>query len=243
MKNTILILSILLNVGLLTGSLFVIKSLGGIQYMLWKMKNRGVTGTYEHRKSIFEMLPNETKDIIFLGDSLTEQCEWSEMLQDARVKNRGISGDMTVGLLNRLQEVTDRQPAQIFLLIGINDLLFHDADYVIENYKTIVHRILSETPDTELLLQSLLPVNNEIRDFDIANTTIQTVNAAIQDIAKNSNLKYINIHPLLTDAKGNLDTQYTSDGIHLNGKAYRVWKETVQNLIVQSSKFNSSIVQ
>lgn len=233
MKNTILILSILLNVGLLAGSLFVIKSLGGIQYMLWKMKNRGVAGTYEHRKSIFEMLPNETKDIIFLGDSLTEQCEWSEMLQDARVKNRGISGDMTIGLLNRLQEVTDRQPAQIFLLIGINDLLFHDADYVIENYKTIVHRILSETPNTELLLQSLLPVNNEIRDFDIANTTIQTVNGAIQNIAKNNNLKYINIHPLLIDTKGNLDAQYTSDGIHLNGKAYQIWKEAVQSAIGQ----------
>lgn len=199
--------------------------------MLWKMKNRGVTGTYEHRKSIFEMLPKSEKDIILLGDSLTEQCEWSELLGDARIKNRGISGDMTIGVLNRLKEVTDRKPVQIFLLIGINDLLFHDADYVIENYKTIVNRILAETPETQLVLQSILPVNNSIRDLGITSTTIQKVNTFIQQLAHKHNLKYLNIHPLLQNQAGNLDEQYTTDGVHLNGIAYQIWGKEIKKIM------------
>lgn len=233
MKNLILILSILLNIGLVAGSLLTIKSLGGFKYMLWKMKNRGATGVYEHRKSIFEMLPKDSLDIIFLGDSLTEQCEWSELLGNSKIKNRGISGDSTVGLLNRLKEVTDRQPAQIFLMIGINDLLFHDADYVIKNYKVIVDRILNESPKTQLLLQSLLPVNNNMRDLGISSASIQKVNAAIQTIAEDKNLTYINIYPLLLNQAGNLDEQYTTDGIHLKGSAYQIWKKGLESSIDQ----------
>src|SRR6185312_511847 len=77
---------------------------------------------YLQRVSHFETLPQTKGDIIFLGNSITDGAEWPELFNDIRVKNRGISGDITAGVIHRLDEITNRKPAKIFLLIGVNDL-------------------------------------------------------------------------------------------------------------------------
>lgn len=227
MSRILLILSLALNLGLIAGCFYVVQSLGGFQYMWFKMKNRGVSGVYAHRANLFETMPAKDSTIVFLGNSITEQCEWRELLDNPKIVNRGISGDMTKGVLNRLETITSQHPQKLFLMIGINDLLFHDADYVIENYRQIVQNIQVQSPETEIILQSILPVNNQVRQIGISNDTIKKVNKAIQSMAEEFSLRYLNIHQLLTDTKGNLDAQYTVDGIHINGKAYMVWKEAL----------------
>ena len=69
---------------------------------------------YHQRVSLFRSLPQTTGDIVFLGNSITDGGEWTEMFADQKVKNRGISGDITPGLLNRLDEVYNRKPAKVF---------------------------------------------------------------------------------------------------------------------------------
>ncbi|QKZ15828.1 hypothetical protein HU175_19850 [Spirosoma sp. KUDC1026] len=78
--------------------------------------------SYEQKRTLFESLPNTKKEIIFLGNSISDFGEWAELFDDPHVKNRGISGDLSFGVLARLGEVTASKPAKIFLLIGINDL-------------------------------------------------------------------------------------------------------------------------
>jgi hypothetical protein len=69
---------------------------------------------YWHQKEThFRSLPNEANEIIFLGDSITDGCNWSEMFHDLRVKNRGISADITDGVLDRLDEVVESKPLKI----------------------------------------------------------------------------------------------------------------------------------
>ena len=70
-------------------------------------------------------MPDTPNEIIMLGNSITDGCEWSELFQNSNIKNRGISGDITEGVLYRLDEVTRSKPAKVFLLIGINDLHWH----------------------------------------------------------------------------------------------------------------------
>ena len=77
---------------------------------------------YYHKKAHFENLPNTQDEIIFLGNSITDGCEWSELFQDLRIKNRGISGDITEGVLQRLKEVTESKPSKVFIMIGVNDI-------------------------------------------------------------------------------------------------------------------------
>lgn len=207
---------------------YLINALGGFSYMWFKMNNRGVTGVYQHRVELFEAMPLDSSAIVFLGNSITEQGEWGELLEHPMVRNRGIAGDMTDGVLRRLSTITQARPSQIFLMIGVNDLIMRSPADIITNYRKIVHQIQEQSPDTHLVLQSLLPVNNQVKQTSIKNKDIQTINKAISAIAAEKKLSYLNIAKHLSDADGNLAAEYTHDGIHLNGKAYMVWKKMIQ---------------
>jgi hypothetical protein len=50
------------------------------------------------------------KDYIFLGNSITAGTDWVKLLNLPQAKNRGISGDITFGILDRLQDVIDGKP-------------------------------------------------------------------------------------------------------------------------------------
>ena len=71
--------------------------------------------TYYHQRwTLFQSLPQTKGDIIFIGNSITDGGEWSELFNDLRVKNRGISGDISAGVIKRIDEVVKRKPAKQF---------------------------------------------------------------------------------------------------------------------------------
>ncbi len=91
---------------------------------------------YWHKQSQFEILPSSESEIIMLGDSITDEGEWTELFRNLNIKNRGISGDTTIGILNRLHTLIASRPKQIFIMIGINDLLGNQTTQkVLENYQ------------------------------------------------------------------------------------------------------------
>jgi Lysophospholipase L1 and related esterases len=94
---------------------------------------QGKYGTYyDQRATLFENLPITPSDIVFLGNSLTDGCEWAELFENPHIKNRGISGDVVLGIYDRIDPILKGKPAKIFLLTGINDVS-HDltADSVL----------------------------------------------------------------------------------------------------------------
>jgi lysophospholipase L1-like esterase len=182
---------------------------------------------YYQKKSLFEQLPNSENEIIFLGNSITDGCNWAELLQDPRIKNRGISGDVTDGVLDRLREVTESKPKKIFLMIGINDLARgRSVDYVLNNIKRIIKAIQDQSPGTELFIQSVLPVNPDFTVFpDHVNKSheVKEVNQGLIKICAHYELQYIDIYSHLTDKEQKLSADYTNDGLHLTGAGYIVW--------------------
>ena len=72
---------------------------------------------YHQRLTHFKSLPQTKDDIVFIGNSITDGAEWSELFNDLRIKNRGISGDVSAGVLNRIAEVAKRKPAQFFFYL------------------------------------------------------------------------------------------------------------------------------
>ena len=70
------------------------------------------------RSGLFDILPVDSTDIVFLGNSLTDGCEWHELFADNRIKNRGISGDTASDIHRRLGSVVKGQPAKIFHMAG-----------------------------------------------------------------------------------------------------------------------------
>lgn len=115
---------------------------------------------YQQRATLFEKLSIDSTDIVFLGNSITDICEWSELLGDKRVKNRGIIGDTAQGVFERLDPILKGRPSAIFLLIGINDVSHNvAADSIVRCIAKISEKVAKDSPKTKLYIQSILPVN------------------------------------------------------------------------------------
>lgn len=187
---------------------------------------------YEQRASLFEVLPTDPQDIIFLGNSITNGCEWGELFQDIRIKNRGISGDITTGVYDRLDPILKGRPAKLFLLIGINDLAKGiPADTIAQNIRKILQKIRRDSPATKLYLQSVLPVNDcygKFKDHTSKGKAAEYLNASLRLIAEENHATYIDLWSHFVDpVSGKMNPVYTNDGLHLLGKGYLLWREII----------------
>lgn len=121
---------------------------------------------YYQRATLFEELPVSSNGIIFLGNSITNNAEWMELFHNKHVKNRGISGDICMGVYDRLDAILKGKPAKIFLLIGINDVSRGtSADTIVSRIGMIARKIKADSPKTKLYLQSVLPVTDYYNMF------------------------------------------------------------------------------
>jgi lysophospholipase L1-like esterase len=183
---------------------------------------------YEQKTSLFRKLPKTKGSIIFLGNSLTDIAEWSELWQNPKVKNRGISTDNTFGVLARLEEMLEEQPSKIFLMIGINDIARGIPDsLIVNNYRRIIATVQRLSPKTKLYIQSLLPTNNsfvEYRGYQNKDNHIQAVNRELAALCTGTNPVFVDLYPHFLDGEGKLDRRFTNDGLHLTVEGYLLWK-------------------
>jgi lysophospholipase L1-like esterase len=193
--------------------------------------NKALKAHYYQQKEHFESLPNTKNEIIFLGNSITNNCEWAELFGNPNVKNRGIGGDDTDGILERLSEVTESNPAKIFIMIGVNDLAnLKTTDYIVNNYKKIISRIIESTTDTKIYIQSILPTDDAIH-VNQKNTYIIEINDQLKQIALSNKLTYIDLFSIFKLENNQLNPEYSLDGLHLNCKGYLAWKKAIEKYV------------
>ncbi|MDZ7881257.1 MAG: GDSL-type esterase/lipase family protein [Saprospiraceae bacterium] len=197
------------------------------------MKNRGqgIVSLKNHRHTHLQSLPTPTGKIIMLGNSITAECEWAELLQNDSIVNRGVIGDGTFDILERLTPIIAAKPKKIFLLIGVNDLLFHPLSTIAENYEKIVKRIQEETPNTQLYVESILPIHNDLRRNGLKNEDINTLNGQIFELSKKHKLTYIDVASQLKNREGGLKETLSLDGVHINGEGYVIIRDILKNYL------------
>jgi lysophospholipase L1-like esterase len=182
---------------------------------------------YRARVAKFEQEPVATGNIVFLGNSITEGGNWAKLLADSTVINRGIGGDITFGVLARLDDVIRRKPAKLFILIGINDIGMDIPDAVIaDNYRKIIGRVKAGNPATKIYVQSLFPLNPDVQGFPQhydKQEHVRNVNGLLKKVAADTGCQFVNLVPLFLDSQKRLNAKYTGDGLHLNELGYQVW--------------------
>jgi len=174
--------------------------------------------------SSFEAFPLVPDDIVFLGDSITEGGPWEELFPDLRVRNRGIGGDTSDGVLERLEQITRATPAKVFLLIGTNDLYRGDSDdEIVANITEILDRLKQETPDTEVYLQSVLPRAPSYR------AAVEALNARLAEVALERGSAWVDLYPAFVDPEtGGIRAELSNDELHLLGPGYALWREQIE---------------
>ncbi len=189
-----------------------------------------VSHNFSGRTSLFSVLPRRPGAVVFIGDSMTARCEWSEILENPAVINRGIDADSTDGVLKRLGGITGMKPDKIFLMIGINDIAIGiDPSRVVNNYRLIIETIRKESPGTKLYVQSIIPINKY--RVDVPPDRIERVNESLRDLSRRYGITFLDIASLVKDKGGRLREDLTYDGVHLTGEGYLIWKKVVEKYI------------
>lgn len=187
---------------------------------------------YYQRVSLFDTLPSDSSDIIFLGNSITNGCEWCELFSDPHVKNRGINGDTSRGVRDRLQSTLKGRPSKVFLMIGVNDIANGASpDSVINVMKQIIDRTASLSPSTRLYVQSILPINDTYNIFwghMDKSEQIKEYNAKLEQLCKERGVEFIDLYShFCIPGTDKMNLSYTNDGLHLMVDGYLKWRDII----------------
>ena len=172
---------------------------------------------------------------VLLGDSLSLWFP-GELMPGRRVWiNQSISGEKTQGLLDRLALLDDNDVEAVFLMIGINDLIWGKSDAeILANYKKIVSELKAEHPDTQIVVQSILPHSGENSTWEsrdkllaLPDDRIVGMNNALKKIASDNDAYYLDLYPIFVTGDGDLRPDLTTDGLHLNRQGYLVWRSAI----------------
>lgn len=173
---------------------------------------------------------------VLLGDSISLWFPQDLLPAERAWLNQGISGETSDGLRQRLSLIDQTHPQTILVMIGINDLIRGvDDSVLLENYRAIVRYLRQAHPNSQIVVQSILPhagkgTNWEGRDrlLTVPNSRIRHLNDALRAIATNQGVYYLDLYSVFTNAQGDLHSSFSTDGLHLNPQGYLVWRTVLQ---------------
>lgn len=162
-----------------------------------------------------------------LGDSLTYEGNWSQLLHRDDIINEGINGDTTYGMLYRLDAMNLLHVKTVCIMAGINDLASgENADDIFDRYEMIIEYF--RNLNIHVIIESTLYVSQDMYEYEFFNSKVAKLNAHLQNFATEHSLQFLDINSHLSD-NSILNTRYTVDGVHLNSAAYEVWGEVLCN--------------
>jgi len=197
------------------------------------------------KKDVGALPSSTTSTIVMLGDSITEGFftagAMPEKILGLPVVDEGIGGDVigtttsTVGVVSRLEQVKQAKPAIVFVMIGINNLWDPKtpAESTIEKYEQMVPLLKAAAPNAKLVFESVLPTTGKM---NYVNPKVLQLNARIKELASKNGAAWLDLHSLMKNDKGELNPDFTKDGVHLKGPAFDVWLKALQETASQILK-------
>ena len=229
----LLTVSLIMNFAALGAIVHVIRGRGGMAYLksiVLKDNEATVDAGSRARRQMYGSLPLPLRrPVVFLGDSITVACEWHEVYRsDHPILNRGIGGDTSLGVLERIAEICRLDPVAVFLMIGTNDpqMLGATTEETRDNIRAIMDAILKESPDARIYLQSVLP--SRVPKF---NAWSEDLNRKIRPLCDGWRIQNLDMRGEFSDESGGLHARYSYDGLHLNSEGYLLWRERIRPIL------------
>ena len=166
-------------------------------------------------------------DIVFFGDSLTYYGDFASVFPGQVVCNLGLRGDTIKGMIDRVEQVRMLEPKQVFLMAGINDVAHVSLDEFEEIYNSLLDAISQALPKATIIIQNMLPVNNQDFSISCENNQIRACNSKIKTIARLRNLIYLDVYSIY-DEDGKLPLKLTKDGLHISHESYSRWYKLLE---------------
>ena len=210
--------------------------------------------TYFKRINNFKENPIGRNKVVFLGNSITNGLrKHFSQFNRSDIVNRGIDGDISLGVLERLNEIIYYKPKAVFILIGINDF-FNDLTkmpevtpkFVSKNIFNSAKIIKKGSPKTKIYLQTILPINTQQYQDKLKKDTGNSyywlepgfeinINEQIIEtneiLRNNDTFQVIDLHPLFIDKNSIMNKEYSTDGVHLNKLGYQKWIDIINPVL------------
>lgn len=156
---------------------------------------------------------DKNADIVFIGDSITDFYPVKEYYPQYKVANRGIAGDTTTGLKDRIDfSLYALNPKAVYMMIGINNIgnMFYD-------YEKLLKGIKKNLPDSKVVIASLTPIG-------WGNEPVVEANKKIVNYCEKYSYTYVDLyaHMVDTDDYYKIDDSCFTDGIHPSEKGYDI---------------------
>ena len=178
-----------------------------------------------------------TDSLTFLGDSITAHMESRADVRAAQIwasKARYLNLDSRItyakivapdtGEEELIADVAARiRPPYLLVALGVDYGVYYyrnEPQTFAKYYEKLLDALSAASPDTKILLQSVLPVAESCKA--LTNEMIDRTNTVIREIAARRGLSYLDTQSVLRDENGFLRAEYcySEDGIHLTAKAY-----------------------
>lgn len=188
---------------------------------------------YRAQVALHQAFKKSNKDLVFLGNSITFWADWAELVPNHKqLKNRGIPGDNSFGVLERLDDILSGKPRMLFLMIGINDLAQGIPENILlGNIKRITKRTKEMSPKTALIIQSILPTNksfNTLNDHYKVQDRLPVINEKLKSLAEDQNVQYLDLYVHFINSEGLLKKEFSWDGVHLTLAGYQQWVQVLK---------------
>ena len=189
-------------------------------------------------------LSDDFSGVLFIGDSRTVGLsEYGNLGQAEVFASSGMSVfnlfDSQVKMKDQqkktLEQVfSERQFDTIFFMLGINEMGY-EYSAIVKGYQKAVDRVRELQPEAVLVLEANLHVTEEKSSKSPVynNERIEALNQDIRKMAEAGGDHFIDVNEVFDDGKGNMASQFSSDGAHVLGKYYSVWVDWIRQQVTQ----------
>lgn len=164
------------------------------------------------------------KDDLFLGDSITDSLSFYDILDESNIIAKfGLTTRKSTDIIDN---IIKKNPRNIYIMLGTNDILTGEGSQkFIEDYTKLVQIIKEKLPDTNIYINSILPVKSKVKDKKplLTNENIDEFNKALVTFAKDENIQYLDIASIFEDDIDLIEP----DGIHVKYKFYKLWLDFI----------------
>lgn len=166
---------------------------------------------------IANTVPSISKDQIWTGPDGTLSLDRS--LSTASIMQADSSDEISIP-----NAISNSKPQYVIITVGLENGVSHCTEEKFKEYYTsLITNIQNLSPDTKIILQSILPISAEAEKSspELSNERIDTANKYIAKLAQENGVRYLNTASALKSENGRLDPKYDSgDGITLNTEGY-----------------------
>jgi lysophospholipase L1-like esterase len=203
----------------------------------------------ERHASFLEISKKGGVDVLFLGDSITEnwrssgKAVWDANFAPMHAANFGIGGDRTQNVLWRIAngELDGIKPKVVVLLIGNNNVglernrlvLRNTTAEAIEGVAAVVKAVRAKLPGSKILLLAIFPYgekSNPVRE------QIKEVNAATARLDDGHFVHFLDIGSKFLEPDGSISRTVMSDLEHPTTKGYEIWAAAIKEPLAELLK-------